>query len=118
MLCLPQTPDLKLAPMVYAIGDSVCVYHPRTGKPLPGVAPTAIRQGEVVADNIFADILRAEGRGRAPRHRIYHPIDFPYVLSAGGRWAVAKAGPLVFSGWTAWFFKMCIEYDYWWSVRP
>lgn len=118
MLCLPQSPDLEIAPMVYALGDCVCVYDPQTGKPMPGVAPTAMRQGEIAAQNIFADILKAEGMAKNPKRRIYEPMHFPYVLSVGRRWAVAKIGPIVFTGYLAWLFKEFIEYDYWWSVRP
>ena len=112
MLCLPQSPDLKIAPMVYAVGDSVCVYDPQTGKPMPGVAPAAIEQGEVVAENIFEDILHAEGMKQKRRRAAYKIKEHPYILSVGGRWTVAKIGPVVMTGFLAWLFERAIEIDY------
>lgn len=117
MLCLPQTPDLKLGPMVYALGDSVCVYDPKTGKPLPGVAPAAIEQGQVVAENIFEDIREAEGMKPPATRTTYQAKEHPYVLSIGGRWTVAKIGPFVLTGILAWLFERAIEIDYRLSIR-
>jgi len=117
MLCLPQNLDLKLHPAVYALGDSVCVYDTHTGKPLPGVAPAAIEQGEVAARNILQDIQIAEGMKHGLKRAIYEPREHPYVLPIGGRWAVAKIGPLVFKGFLGWLFKEAIEVAYRWSVK-
>jgi NADH dehydrogenase len=117
MLCLPQAPDLKLGPRVYALGDSVCVYHPRTGKPMPGVAPAAIEQGEVVAENVLEDIQAAGGLKRKARHATYKIKEYPYALSIGGRWAVAKIGPFVLTGVLAWVLERAIEVDYSLSLR-
>lgn len=117
MLCLPQTPDLELRPMVYALGDSVCVYDPKTGKPMPGVAPAAIEQGEVVAENILNDIQKEEGLRHGFRRRIYKTKEHPYALPVGGRWTVAKIGPIVLTGILARIFRRVIEIDYSLSLR-
>jgi NADH dehydrogenase len=117
MYCLPQTPDLKIRPMVYALGDSVCIYNPKTGKPMPGVAPTAIEQGEIVAENIFDDIQEAEGVHHNAKRATYKPKEHPYALSVGGRWTVAKIGPIVLTGILAWLFEKAVEIDYRLSIR-
>src|SRR6185437_10695168 len=45
MGCVAETPDLKLASAVYALGDSVCIMSPKTGKPVPAIARVAILEG-------------------------------------------------------------------------
>jgi NADH dehydrogenase len=117
MLCIPERPDLKLGPMIYALGDSVCVYDPKTGKPLPGVAPAAIEQGLVAAENILDDIREAEDIGHKHKRATYRSKEHPYILAIGGRWAVAKIGPLVFRGLPAWLFGKAVEIDYRFSIK-
>jgi NADH dehydrogenase len=112
MLCLPQTPDLKLLPMVYAVGDSVCFMDPATEHPMPSVAPVAIDQGEVVAWNVLEDILKKESLDYKPTPKTYAAKNYPYVIVVGGVWAVAKIGPFVVRGWPGWIFKRLIEIDY------
>jgi NADH:ubiquinone reductase (H+-translocating) len=116
MECLPQTPDLRLAPMVYALGDAVCVYD-KVGKPMPGVAPAAIDQGLIVAANILSDIL-AEKNGKNASHRAYSPARYPYVLPLGKSYAIGTIGPITFSGIAGWLFKDAITLDYLLSIMP
>ncbi len=118
MACLPQTPDLKLYPMVYALGDSVCFEDPETKQPMPATAPVAITQAEVVAHNVIEEIKKAELPDYAPKIMDYRTRDFPYVIPIGGRWAVAKIGPFILSGFPAWTFKQFVELDYLISVMP
>lgn len=42
---------------IYALGDSAMVKDPRTGKPVIATAQAAMQQGDIVAYNVFADIL-------------------------------------------------------------
>jgi NADH dehydrogenase len=118
MVCLPATPDLKLYGMIYGIGDSVCFMNPKTNRPLPAVARVAITEGAIAAHNIVEEIKKAELTNYAPRIKTYTPIDYPYVIPIGEGWAVAKLGPIVFSGWPASFFKDVIELNYLLSVMP
>ena len=107
----PQNEDLPFGANVYAVGDAVCITDPATGKPLPGVAHTAMTQGALAAANILADI---DGRPRrAYRHRA-----MPYVLPLGGRYAIAKIGPLLLKGYPAWLFKEAIELYYRLTIMP
>lgn len=118
MTCLPATPDLKLYPMIYAIGDSVCFMNPKTKRPVPAVARAAITEGSIAAHNVIEEIKKMERTNYAPKLTIYTPWDYPYVIPIGDGWAVAKAGPVIFSGWPASFFKDVIELNYLLSVMP
>lgn len=118
MECLPQTPDLKLHTRIYGIGDSVCFYDPKTQKPIPGVAPTAIAQANIAAHNIIEDIKKSEFQNYTPKAKSYKPYDYPYIIPVGGKYAIAKIGPLVISGFLAWLFKGLVELDYLYSITP
>lgn len=110
--CLPQTPDLKLYGKVYAIGDAICFYDPETQKPIPGVARAAISQAAIAAHNIACDI------NNDSRHKNFKPIDYPYIIPAGGKWAVAKIGPFVIAGFFGWVIKLLVELNYLRSIMP
>ncbi len=112
MECLPQTPNLKLYGKIYGIGDVVCFYDPKTGKPMPGVARAAIIQGGIAAHNVIADIT---GSGN---YKEYQPMNYPYVVPIGGKWALAKLGPLVIAGFFGWILKGLVELNYLLSIMP
>jgi NADH dehydrogenase len=110
MQCLPRSEDLELAPMVYALGDAVCVYN-KNGKPMPQVARAAIEQGKVVAKNILADILNL-------RHKAYRPMRYPYVLPIGGNYAAGTIGPFLIRSFAADVFKDLVMLNYLISIFP
>jgi len=111
MTCLPFDPKLKLYGKVYGIGDIVCAYS-ENGLPVPMVARAAISQGTVAAKNILEEL-----KGKNPTH-IYKPINYPYIIPVGGKYAVAKIGPIVFSGFLGWLVKGLIELGYLFSLIP
>ena len=117
MDCIPETPDLSLGMKIYGLGDSVCFHDPRTGRAIPSVAPAALAQASVVAHNIVEDIKEAEGMGKAT-HRTYRPIEYPYVVPVGGKYAVAKIGPFILRGFFGWITKGIIELHYLVSIMP
>ncbi len=112
MNCLPQTPDLQFAGMVYAIGDIVCVMNSKTGKPVPMVARAAITQAKVAAHNIICDLM---GKSHI---KYVMPAEYPYVIPVGGKFAVSKIGPIIISGLFGWIFKGLIELYYLSSIMP
>jgi NADH dehydrogenase len=113
MWCLPHTPDLKLYGKIYGLGDAVCSYNPETGKPVPLIAEAAIEQAKVVAHNILEDIKVEEGLAKLPDYKKYRPEkEFPYIIPVGGKFAVAKWGPLVLSGFSGWILKGLVEIYY------
>lgn len=112
MQCLPQTEDLKLYGKIYGLGDAVCFTNPQTGRPIPQVAEAAIEQAKVVAYNILEDIRAAEGLKPQSQPMHYIPREYPYIITAGGKFAVAKIGPVVISGFLGWILKGLVELYY------
>jgi NADH:ubiquinone reductase (H+-translocating) len=112
MTCVPGTPDLKLAPMIYGIGDSVCFMDPKTGRAVPAVAHVAILEGQIAARNVVAEIKRAEFSAHEFLASVYRPGDYPWVIPVGENWAIAKLGPFVFAGWLGWEFSRLVELYY------
>ena len=110
MECLPQSSDLKLYGKIYAIGDIVCFYDPETGKPIPGVARAALSQASIVASNIIAGITNSG------RYKQYRPMNYPYIIPVGGKWAVAKIGSFTIIGFFGWLFKGLVELSYFCSI--
>jgi len=98
MSCLPGTPDLKRAPMIYAVGDDVCFIDPKTKRPVPAVAHVAILEGAIAAHALIEEIKKAEMASYTPRNISFIPEEYPYVIPIGESWAVAKLGPFTFSG--------------------
>jgi len=93
-------PDCTLPghPEIFVIGD--LAHLERDGKPLPGVAPVAIQQGQYAARLIQA---RLRGEKLAP----FHYFDKGNLAVIGRASAVAQIGPLHLSGliaWLTWLF--------------
>jgi NADH dehydrogenase len=89
-------PDLTIPghPEIFVIGDLASYTH-QGGKPLPGVAPVAIQEGDFVARLIRR---RAEG-GALP---IFHYNDKGSLATIGRAAAVADIKGLHLSGFLAW----------------
>jgi len=99
---VPVGPDLSLPahPEVFVIGDLARVCQSPDGETLPGLAPVAMQEGRYVARLIRS---RLDGGALKPfRYR-----DRGTMATIGRARAVAKVGPLQFSGlfaWLAWLF--------------
>jgi NADH:ubiquinone reductase (H+-translocating) len=104
-------PDLSVPgrPEVYVLGDLAHFAH-GLEKPLPGIAPVAIQQGQFVAERI-----RRAGSGEAPAHFRYRDkgsmavIGRNAAVGAIGRWRLRG-----FLGWLAWMFvhiMYLVEFD-------
>lgn len=92
-------PDLTIPghPEIFVIGDAAHAKG-KDGKPLPGIAPTAIQQGNYVAKILLAD---------SPNRKPFKYFDKGYMATIGKKRAVAVVGRLQFSGliaWLAWSF--------------
>ena len=114
MECLPQTDDLKLYGKIYGIGDAVCCYYAETGKPVPKIAEVAIQQAKIAAHNIIEDIKLSEKIISVPKYKKYRPkiSEFPYIIPIGGKYAIAKFGSVVISGFLGWVLKGLVELYY------
>lgn len=103
--------DTRLHGKVYGVGDAICLAVPEDGRAGPMTARSAISQAAVAARNVIADIRGEPGIA-------YRPRSYPYIIPLGGKYAVAKAGPLVISGFPAWLFKGGVELGYLLAILP
>lgn len=109
---------MKLGEGVYGIGDNVCVIDSKIGLPAQQVARAAISEGKVAALNVLEDIYVELGLKDSANYRNYKLWQYPYVVPAGGKWAAAKIGPIIFTGFLGWIFKGLIELTYFLSIMP
>lgn len=89
-------PDLSIPghPEIFVIGDAACAIGD-DGKPLPGIAPTAIQQGKYVAKLIAKEVPKA----MRPK---FHYFDKGSMATIGQGRAIAMVGKLQFTGFIAW----------------
>lgn len=116
--CIPESPDLKVTGKIYVIGDIACFYDPKTKRPVPQVARPAIVQGRVAAKNIIAEIKKEKRLASPVKQYIFRPWNYPYIIPIGGKFAVAKFGPVIISGFPAWVLKGIVELNYLLSIMP
>ena len=90
-------------PNIFVIGDTALATGV-DGKPLPGVAPVAKRQGKYVAD-----VLRARMKAHATEPFRYH--DIGSMATIGRKSAVAEFGGIKLSGFSAWLL-WCLAHIY------
>ncbi|MFH0806111.1 MAG: FAD-dependent oxidoreductase [Candidatus Brennerbacteria bacterium] len=103
---------------VYAVGDIACLYDPETKRPSPWMARPAMMGARIAAKNIVERIKFAEGMSREVKTYTYRVSDYPYIVPLGGKYAVAKIGPFVISGFFGWVFKGTVELNYLVSIMP
>jgi len=83
-------------PGVWALGDCASTTDPKTGHPYPPTAQHAVRQGKVVARNVYAAI-----RGGAKKPFSFSTLG--QLAAIGRRTGVANILGVNFSGFVAWF---------------
>jgi NADH:ubiquinone reductase (H+-translocating) len=96
-------PDMTLPghPEIFVIGD-LALAKDAAGKLLPGIAPTAIQQGNFAAEAIRK---RQEGKKVEP----FHYRDRGTMATIGRNSAVAQVFGLHISGWLAWMAWLLIH---------
>ena len=108
---VPADEGAVLHGKVYGIGDAVSCHYSQSGQEVPMLTWAAVSEASVAARNVIADIL---DKPAAP----YKPMHYPYVIPVGGKYAVARVGPVTLSGYSAWFFKELVEFGYLVSILP
>jgi len=103
--------NLKNFPRVFIAGDNAGFIDSRTNKPVPQTAQEAIRQGGLVAKNIYR---MAAGKDLAP----YFAGPSRYVIPAGGKFAIFYTPNLILSGFTGWFIRKIADLKYFMSILP
>ena len=101
---VPTQPDLSIAgyPDIFVIGD-LASHVDGAGKPLPGVAPVAIQQGNYVGRLIADDQLGKQKPGP------FEYKDKGSLATIGRSAAVADLGKLKFSGFFAWVLWLVVH---------
>jgi NADH dehydrogenase len=92
-------------PNVFVIGD-LAVFKGPDGKPLPGVAPVAMQQGDYVAD-----VIKRRVRGESPRGPFKY-WDKGSMATIGRARAVAETAGFRFNGFPAWLAWLFIHIMY------
>ncbi|MBW4431434.1 MAG: NAD(P)/FAD-dependent oxidoreductase [Pelatocladus maniniholoensis HA4357-MV3] len=97
-------PDLSLNnyPNIFVIGDLAHFAH-QNGKPLPGVAPVAMQEGEYVAS-----LIKQKLQGQILLPRFYY-IDKGSLAVIGQNSAVVDLGFIKFTGFVAWLFWLLVH---------
>ena len=100
-------PDLSLKeyPEISVIGDAAHSIDAATGKPLPGVAPVAIQQGQYLARKIAAEL-------KGKKSAAFRYWDKGSMATIGRGRAVAMMGRLHFTGFIAWLMWSLIHVLY------
>lgn len=106
-----RTLEVRGHPQVFGVGDCVYAQDPETGRTAPDVAPAAIRQGAVVAENI-----RRRLHGRAPISYLDQPR--PLLATVGGKYALVHFPPFQFAGRFGWLLKELVALKYLLSILP
>lgn len=88
-------------PHIFVIGDTSSVMS--DGKPVPGVAPAAMQQGNYAAQVILAEV---EGR---PRPTAFRYKNKGSLATVGRSYGVAEMGKLSFTGFTGWLFWILVH---------
>jgi NADH dehydrogenase len=88
-------------PNIFVIGDTA--HFEQNGKPLPGVAPVAIQQGNYVAQVIAARVTGKE------HNRPFHYFDKGNMATIGRLHGIVSIGRLQFAGVIAWFMWLVLH---------
>jgi len=96
---------------VFAIGDNATFIDEASGNPAPATAFIAEWQADVAAENI--------GRAMTAQPLAKYRVSIPgYVISCGGKYAVARIFGITFSGFFGWAVKKLIDLKYFSSILP
>src|ERR1051325_149619 len=85
---------------VYALGDCAFITDPKTGNPYPPTAQHAIREGVVVAKNIFVAI---EGNSNSDGRKVFDYKTKGMMASIGKRTGVGNLLGVQVQGFLAWW---------------
>ncbi len=100
-LIVSETLHLPGHPEVYAIGDMAHVGDPET-RPHPMLAPVAIQQGALVAENILRSLA-----GQSPKRFVYK--DRGTMVTIGRNAAIAHIFGLRLNGFIAWLIWLTVH---------
>jgi NADH dehydrogenase len=92
-------------PGVYVVGDCALVADPRSGDVLPQCVEVALQQAEVVAENLYADVMGAEKTEYVPKFS-------GLILAVGERYGIGRISGVELEGRLALTVKKLIHLHY------
>src|SRR3989338_56361 len=97
---------------IFAVGDNQEFIYPKTQKPVPALAYTAVDQGKVVAGNIY-NILNGKNT------EAYKPYYGVWIAPVGGKFSSAHLwGGWKVSGFAGWIIRELVDLRYLVSILP
>ena len=91
---------------VFAVGDNQEFIDPKTQKPVPALAYTAVDQGKVVAENIY-NLLNGK------KLKKYKPFYGVWIAPVGGKFALAHLwGGWLVTGFMGWLVRGLVDLRY------
>ena len=95
---------------VFAVGDNQEFIDPKTKKPVPALAYTAVDQGKAVANNLFNFLT---GKKLKP----YKPFYGVWIAPVGGKFALAHLwGGWAITGLAGWLIRELVDLRYMLSI--
>lgn len=92
-------------PGVYIVGDGALVVDRKTGEVLPQCVEIALQQAEVVAENLYADVIGIE-------RTVYVPKFSGLILAVGEKYGIGKISGVKIEGRLAQMIKRIIHLRY------
>jgi len=111
--CLTVTKTLRVANYtdIFALGDASYCYDATTNYAMPATAQTAVSQADVVAENVLCTLRK---KNLLP----YRPIKTMWLISLGGKFALASLYGFRVWGMAGWLLKRRFSYSYFNSIVP
>ena len=99
--------DLSIAehPNIFVAGDQCCFVEGQENKPLPGVAPVAVQQGQH-----FARVIKADMANKPRPEFNYH--DKGQMATIGRSKAILESGNFKMTGFSAWLAWLVVHIYY------
>jgi NADH dehydrogenase len=98
-------------PNVFVLGDAAAVKDPKTGQPVPGLAPAAMQMGRYVGDVIRDELTRGVAASAASREPFRY-FDKGSLATIGKRRAVADIRGWKFGGICAWLLWSLVHVSF------
>lgn len=87
---------------LYAVGDNALFYNVNEDQPAPQLGEVAHRAGRYAARHIVSVLLNK------PLHKPFHFKSHGILMPIGDWYGIAQVGPIVFSGWFAWWIRRTV----------
>lgn len=97
---------------IYAIGDCASLVDPKTKRPVPQLAQSAVEMADIVARNIVRAIFY-----KLPPTS-YKPREYPAIIPLGAKSAVAVIGRFVAAGRIGWCLRQAADLRYYIGILP